>query len=116
MFDIIYCECVKMKLNLLALRCKSIQITKTFYEKLGLKQHGKGAVHYATYVDEMVLELYPLKEGFEIEQSRLGFSVGKGFMENMQNDVVSQYEFNGQKVFVIQDSDGRKVELVERKS
>jgi len=110
----------KMKLNLLVLRCKNIQVTKAFYEKLGLifvqEQHGKGAVHYATYVDEMVLELYPLKEGFEIEQSRLGFSVAKGFIENMQDDVVSQYEFNGQKVIVVQDPDGRKIELVEGKS
>jgi len=109
-----------MKLNLLVLRCKNIQVTKAFYEKLGLifvqEQHGKGAVHYATYVDEMVLELYPLKEGFEIEQSRLGFSVANGFIENMQDDVVSQYEFNGQKVFVVQDPDGRKVELVEGES
>jgi len=109
----------KMKLNLLVLRCKNIQLTKAFYEKLGLifvqEQHGKGAVHYATYVDEMVLELYPLKEGFEIEQSRLGFSVAKDFIENMQDDVVSQYEFNGQKVFVVQDPDGRKIELVEGK-
>jgi len=105
-----------MKLNLLVLRCKNIQVTKAFYEKLGMifvqEQHGKGAVHYSTYVDEMVLELYPLKEGFEIEQSRLGFSVAKGFIENMQDDVVSQYEFNGQKVFVVQDPDGRKIELV----
>jgi catechol 2,3-dioxygenase-like lactoylglutathione lyase family enzyme len=50
-----------MRLNLLVLRCKSIQVTKAFYEKLGLifvqEQHGKGAVHYSTYVDEMVLEL-----------------------------------------------------------
>jgi len=105
-----------MKLNLLVLRCKNLQVSKAFYEKLGLifvqEQHGKGAVHYATYVDEMVLELYPLKEGFEIEQSRLGFSVAKNFIENMKNDVVSQYEFNGQKVFVVQDPDGRKIELV----
>jgi len=80
------------------------------------EQHGKGAVHYSTYVDEMVFELYPLKEGFEIEQSRLGFSVAKDFIENMQDDVVSQYEFNGQKVFVVQDPDGRKIELVEEES
>jgi len=121
LFGFLYWCCLlwadNMKLNLLVLRCKSIQITKMFYEKLGLifvqEQHGKGAVHYATHVDEMVLELYPLKEGFEIEQSRLGFSVAKGLIENMKNDVVSQYEFNGQKVFVVQDPDGRKVELVE---
>ena len=105
-----------MQLNLLVLRCKNIEITKTFYENLGLKfikeQHGKGAVHYATYVGEVVLELYPLKEGFEIEQNRLGFTVEKSFIENMKNDIVSEYEFNGQKVFVVQDPDGRKVELV----
>ena len=104
-----------MQLNLLVLRCKNIKITKNFYEKLGLKfikeQHGKGAVHYATYVGEVVLELYPLKEGFEIEQSRLGFTVEKNFLDHMKNDVISTYEFNGQKVFVVQDPDGRKVEL-----
>ena len=104
-----------MKLNLLVLRCNNIENTKKFYEKLGLKfireQHGKGAVHYATYVGKTVLELYPLKENSEIEQSRLGFTVEKNFLDNMKNDVVSTYEFNGQKVFVVQDPDGRKVEL-----
>ena len=105
-----------MQLNLLVLRCKDIANTKNFYEELGLKfikeQHGKGAVHYSTYVGELVLELYSLKEGFEIERSRLGFTVDKSFIENMKNDVISEYEFNGQKVFVVQDPNGRKVELV----
>jgi catechol 2,3-dioxygenase-like lactoylglutathione lyase family enzyme len=105
-----------MQLNLLVLRCKNIETSKNFYEKLGLKfikeQHGKGAVHYATYVREMVLELYPLKEGFEIEQSRLGFTVDMNVLENMKDDVVSTYEFDGQRVFVVEDADGRKVELV----
>jgi len=105
-----------MKLNLLVLRCKEIETSKNFYEKLGLKfikeQHGKGAVHYATYVGEVVLELYPLQDGFEIEQSRLGFTVAKSFLVNMKDDIISKYEFDGQYVFVLQDPDGRKVELV----
>jgi len=105
-----------MKLNLLVLRCKEIETSKNFYEKLGLKfikeQHGKGAVHYATYVGEVTLELYPLKDGFETEQSRLGFTVAKSFLANMEDEIVSKYEFDGQRVFVVQDPDGRKVELV----
>jgi catechol 2,3-dioxygenase-like lactoylglutathione lyase family enzyme len=105
-----------MQLNLLVLRCKNIETSKNFYEKLGLKfikeQHRKGAVHYATYVGQVVLELYPLKEGFEIEQSRLGFTVDVNVLENMKDDVLSTYEFDGQKVFVVEDADGRKVELV----
>jgi catechol 2,3-dioxygenase-like lactoylglutathione lyase family enzyme len=104
-----------MQLNLLVLRCKNIETSKNFYEKLGLKfikeQHGKGAVHYATYVGQVVLELYPLKKGFEIEQSRLGFTVDVNVLENMKDDVVSEYEFDGQRVFVVEDADGRKVEL-----
>lgn len=103
-----------MQLNLLVLRYKNIEKSKNFYEKLGLKfikeQHGKGAVHYATYVGEVILELYPLKDGFEIEQSRLGFTVAKNFLVNREDDIVSKYEFDGQRVFVVQDPDGRKVE------
>ena len=104
-----------MKLNLLVLRCKNIELTKAFYEKLGLKfvkeKHGKGVEHYATYVGEMVLELYPLKKGLEIEQSRLGFSVELHCLESMKDEAISCYEFNGQNIVVVQDPDGRKVEL-----
>ena len=87
-----------------------------FYEKLGLKfikeQHGKGAVHYATYVGQIVLEFYPLKEDSKIEQSRLGFTVDKNTLGKMKDDIISIYEFEGQIVVVVQDPDGRKVELI----
>ena len=52
------------------------------------------------------------QDGFEIEQSRLGFTVAKSFLVNMEDDIVSKYEFDGQCVFVVQDPDGRKGELV----
>ena len=106
-----------MQLNLFVLRCKNIEISKKFYEKLGLKfikeQHGQGAVHYSTYVGQVVLELYPLKDGFEIEQSRLGFTVEQNVLERIKNDIISKYEFDGQRVVVLVDPDGRKVELIE---
>ena len=105
-----------MQLNLLVLRCKNIETSKNFYEKLGLKfikeQHGKGVVHYATYVGQVVLELYPLKEEAKIEQSRLGFTVEKNVLEKMKNDIVSEYEFDGQRVVLVVDPDGRKIELI----
>lgn len=104
-----------MQLNLLVLRCKNIEKSKEFYEKLGLKfikeQHGKSPVHYSTYVGKMLMELYPLKDSFEIEQSRLGFSVEKSVLGKMKNDIILEYEFDGQRVVVIVDPDGRKIEL-----
>ena len=104
-----------MQLNLLVLRCKNIETSKDFYEKLGLKfikeKHGQGVEHYSCYVGEMVLELYPLKNGFKVEQSRLGFSVEPSLLETMRDEVVSSYVFNGQSVLVVEDPDGRKVEL-----
>ena len=105
-----------MQLNLLVLRCKNIESSKNFYKKLGLKfikeQHGKGTVHYSAYVGKVVLELYPLKEGFTIEQSRLGFIVDENSLARIKNDIISEYEFNGQRVEVVVDPDGRKVELI----
>jgi len=107
-----------MQLNLLVLRCKNIEITKAFYEKLDLtfikEKHGKGVEHYATYIGDMVLELYPLKEGRVVEESRLGFSVEKSCFENMKKYMISSYEFNARCIVVVQDPDGRKIELVER--
>ncbi len=104
-----------MQLNLLVLRCKNVEITKAFYEKLGLtfikEKHGKGVEHYSTYVGALVLELYPLKEDTEIEQSRLGFSVATQYLNLMQSEMISSYMFDGIEVMVLQDPDGRKVEL-----
>jgi len=63
-----------MQLNLLVLRCKNIEVSRKFYEELGLKfikeKHGKGVEHYSAYIGELVLELYPLQEELEIEESR----------------------------------------------
>ncbi len=47
-----------------------------------------------------------------IEQSRLGFTVEKNVLEKMKNDIVSEYEFDGQRVVLVVDPDGRKIELI----
>lgn len=66
-----------MHLNLLVLRCRDIEATRTFYTQLGLtfirEQHGNGPVHYSTYLGGLLLELYPTNG--EPDNVRLGVSV-----------------------------------------
>jgi len=105
-------------LNLLILRCSDIEKSKDFYKKLSLsfvkEQHGKGAVHYATTLGDMILELYPLGNG-TVDNTRLGFMVNsiKPILEDKMVEIVSEYEFDGKTTYVIVDPDGRKVEIVE---
>jgi len=107
-----------ISLNLLVLRCTDIEKSKEFYKKLTLsfvkEQHGKGAIHYATTLGDMVLELYPLGSG-TVDNTRLGFTVNssKSILEDETIELVSEYLFNGKTTYVIVDPDGRKVEIVE---
>lgn len=113
-----------MNLNLLVLRCKNIEATKNFYEKLGLKfvkeQHGKSPIHYSTEIDQITIELYPLKEGYPVESNRLGFRVDfndiQTYLVHVGIEIVSEYEFSNQLIVVVVDPDGRKVELSNRPS
>lgn len=108
-----------MQLTLLVLRCKNIEISKNFYEKLGLKfqqeQHGKGPIYYSTEIGEVLLELYPLQENYQVENNRLGFSLEVEdvitFLKSIEIEIQSTYTFDKTKVFVVEDPDGRKVEL-----
>tara|TARA_R110002167_G_scaffold23839_1_gene84554 strand:- start:1630 stop:1974 length:345 start_codon:yes stop_codon:yes gene_type:complete len=111
------------KLNLLVLRCRDIDVSRVFYEHFGIEfereQHGSGPVHYAAVFEGMVFELYPLKEGESADRSRLGFAV------NLETDlresldaagiaILSQYEVDQDPVIVVEDPDGRKVEVRQR--
>lgn len=108
-----------MQLNLLVLRCKNIKTSKIFYEKLGLKfqeeQHTKGPLHYSTYVGGMVMELYPLQDGYNVENNRLGFVLDiediDTYLDQVSVKIISKYEFDNKHIVVVVDPDGRKVEL-----
>src|SRR5262249_24705046 len=69
---------MKLAVNLLVLRCKDIEVTRRFYEQLGLafveEKHGKGPQHYAWESRGFVLELYPTAEGQAPDNVRIGFS------------------------------------------
>jgi uncharacterized protein YjbI with pentapeptide repeats len=107
-----------ISLNLLVLRCKNIEISKKFYEKLKLKfkkeQHGKGPIHYSTEMGKLVLELYPLNN-HPLDNIRLGFSLDiqnlESYLHQEQISIIAEYYFNNTKMYVIQDPDGRKIDL-----
>lgn len=85
-------------LKLLVLRCQSIEKSKKFYEELGFsfveEQHGNSPIHYAASNVEFVFELYPLKVGECVDNTRLGFEV----------DTTSERS-------IVIDPDGRKIEI-----
>ena len=104
----------------MVLRCANIEKSKEFYEKLSLsfvkEQHGKGAVHYATKLGDLVLELYPLGDN-AMDNIRLGFMLSsKEILKEANIEIVSEYTFEDAITYVIIDPDGRKIEIQEQKT
>ncbi|WP_339736311.1 VOC family protein [uncultured Gimesia sp.] len=111
---------MEIELNLLVLRCRDLETCKIFYEQLGFsflrEQHKSGPIHYAAELGELVFELYPLKLGAAVDQTRLGFRLSvegslDALLDRVKIDIISRYEFQQRRILVVQDPDGRKVEL-----
>lgn len=110
-------------LNLLVVYSPDVDRAKAFYELLGLRfqreQHGRGPVHFAAPLGELVLEIYPLSDGAVAGQLRLGFDVRniEPLLETLLaagGKLVSEIQdLPRGRVAVIADPDGRKLELVE---
>lgn len=113
------------RFNLIVVRSLDPARTVAFYELLGIplqqEQHGSGPVHWAIDLDGLVLEVYPAKTEKEVDQTtRLGFEV-----EEIAA-ILSRLRSFGIKVLselkpsqwglraVVQDPDGRSVELVQQ--
>lgn len=111
------------RLSLLVLRCVDIEVTRAFYELLGLRferqRHGAGVEHFACEDNEVVVELYPATDTRPVSTERLGFIVAS------LDQTVAQITARGGRVrsspahselgfrAVIEDPDGRAVELVQ---
>ena len=113
---------MKLAVNLLVLRCKDIEVTRLFYEQLGLafveEKHGTGPQHYAWENSGFVLELYPTAEGQAPDNVRIGFStpsladLAGDLRHNSDVNIVKQpYTTAERIVMLLQDPDGRKVEV-----
>lgn len=104
-----------MKISLLVIRCKNIEISKSFYELFDLnfkkEKHGSGPEHYSTEYDGAVFELYPNKGISPDDNTRLGFKISN--LENVINNLETEstIEYNGVTSYVVRDPDGRKIEL-----
>ncbi len=109
-------------LNLIVIHSQDLEISKGFYETLGIdfsyEQHGNGKKHLSAVLEEMVFEIYPRNNDIDTSAVRLGFrveSVDK-VLEDLEKIAVvvlspardSQW---GRRA-VILDPEGYKVELV----
>ena len=104
-----------MKVSLLVIRCKDIETSKGFYEGLGLsfvkEKHGNGPTHYSCEHDGCVFELYPNNAKEPKDNNRIGFKVLDTTKIIKETDTLNSYEFNGKTIYVLNDPDGRKVEI-----
>ena len=104
-----------MKPSLLVIRCQDIETSKAFYEALGLtfskEKHGGGAEHYSSEIEGFVFEIYPSSSTKAQDNTRLGFEVPDLQVRLPNLEISETYEFEGKKVYILIDPDGRKIEL-----
>lgn len=113
-------------LSLVVLKTRQVDALRTFYGAIGIdfaeEQHGRGPVHFAGRVGDVVLEVYPLskRDASADATTRLGFVV-EGLSEVVESlraldapiDTEPRNTEWGLRA-VARDPDGRAVELYER--
>ncbi len=113
-----------IRCNLLVIKTNQLETTRQFYQSIGIQfqkhQHGRGPVHYAAEMGTFVFEIYPLSN----QQARVDSSTRLGFEVNRLDDLITalpadvvlklphQAEWGYQAI--VQDPDGRKVELTQQ--
>lgn len=115
-----------MQLKLLVIRSANPTQLAQFYTQLGCTfeqhRHGKGPMHYSCTIDKMVLEIYPLAKGqvaadpnlrfgFEIEEFD---AVLEKLIEQGAKLIEAPYESEFGWLAVVEDLEGRKVELYKK--
>lgn len=119
----------KIALAMLVLRTRSMEAARAFYQAIGLtmaeEKHGSGPVHYSSQVGETLIEIYPGAD-HEVLESQSGGATMLGFHVHSLDSVLTAVEQTGAKLLkppkttpwgrraIVQDPDGRAVELNER--
>lgn len=110
-------------LQLLVIKTSTPDQLAEFYTLLGFEfhhhRHGTGPYHYASINSNITLEIYPLPKGTtEADHTtRLGFTVDD--LDNLMQQLPPTCIINEATTTewgytaLIQDSDGRKIELVQ---
>ena len=114
-----------MQVNLIVLRTSNPEQLANFYQKMGIQfdyhRHGNGPFHYSTDLNGLIFEIYPLLKSQKEPDAylRLGFEV-----ENL-DVLIEHLRISNVRILqdptrtewgvvaVIQDLDGRKIELKE---
>lgn len=114
------------RLNLIVIRARNPAEARTLYEALGLRfqreQHGNGPDHFAAVLGQQVFEIYPATDEQPVSSLRLGFRVrsvsaaieaataaGATVVREPRDSA------DGEQRAVLQDPDGRKIELSGRR-
>lgn len=105
-------------LDHLVLRCADIDVTRGFYERLGLvfetEQHGAGPAHHVTVLGGTVVELYPASDRRPPERGlRVGVAVDDvaAIVESLTE---ASATVDAEAEAIVDDPDGRVVVLVPR--
>jgi lactoylglutathione lyase len=112
-----------VELSLLVLKTRQVEALRKVYGTLGIdlveERHGKGPVHYAGRVGDLVFEIYPLPEDETVVDTttRLGFVVSSlttvlKALEKLGTTIVTKPSATERAI--VRDPDGRAVELHER--
>src|SRR5437588_578601 len=113
-----------MHLNLLVIKTPDIHALADFYSLLGLEfeyhKHEEGVFHYSANIGGTIFEIYPLpKNEIADKNLRLGFKIENlpekiKFLES-KNCKIAFYsgKMVHSNVAIIEDLDGRKIELTE---
>jgi len=114
-------EAMNVLLKVIVLRSPQLDVVKTFYEAVGLsfvrEQHGRGPDHFSSTAGAVVLELYPSGKEADVSDLRLGFGVSS--LADVRTRLISLGvdvpDPEGGAV-VVNDPDGRRVELTQEKA
>jgi lactoylglutathione lyase len=120
-----------LSLNLLTLRAADIEKSLAFYRALGLEftreQHGTGPIHYASIMRETVIEIFPGKPGNAPDRRNAGATMIGFQVENLDH-MVEVLRQQGAEILtppqesqwgrraVVEDPDGRAIELSQKRS
>lgn len=115
-----------MRLKLLVIRSSNPAQLAEFYTQLGCTfeqhRHGKGPLHYSCTIAQTVLEIYPLAKGQAAADPnlRLGFAIEdfdavlEKLLEQGARLIQAPYESEFGWLAVVEDLEGRKVELYKK--
>ncbi len=122
---------MKVSIGSIVFRAADLDASLAFYQALGLEfvqeRHGTGPTHYSCEMGATVIEIYPGKPGVALDRKIAG-SVTVGFQVAHIDAVVDVLQARGFAILsapkdgdwgwraVVQDPDGRAIELSQTKA